>query len=54
MFLFKLNGKRTLFEIDVLISREKLDFGSGALGAVEISFKTFERQALFGRQTLRS
>ena len=54
MFLFKLNGKRTLFEIDVLIYREKLDFGSGALGADEISLKTIERQALFCRQTLRS
>ena len=54
MFLFKLNGKRTLFDIDVLLSREKLEFGSGALGAVHISFKTLERQALFVRQTLRS
>ena len=54
MFLFKLNGKRTLFDIGVLLSREKLDFGSGALGAVDISLKTLERQALFCRQTLRS
>ena len=54
MFLFKLNGKRTFFEIDVLLSREKLEFGSGSLGAVKISFKTFERQAHFVSQTLRS
>ena len=54
MFLFQLNGKRTLFDIDALISREKLEFGSGALGAGEISCKTLERQAHFVRQTLRS
>jgi len=51
---FKLNGKRTLFEIDALISREKLEFGLFFSNAVEISFKTLERQAHFVRQTLRS
>ena len=54
MFLFKLNGKPSILDIDVLLSREKLEFGSGALGAVKISVKTLERQALFCRQTLRS
>ena len=54
MFTFKLNGKPPFFEIGMLLSREKLAFGSGALGAVKISFKTFERHALFYRQTLRS
>ena len=54
MFLFKLNGKHPFFEIDMLISREKLAFGLVFSSAVKISVKTFERQAHFGRQTLRS
>ena len=54
MFIFKLNGKRPLFEIDVLLSKEKLVFGLDFSNAVKISNKTFERQAHSVRQTLRS
>ena len=54
MFIFKLNGKRPLFEIDVHIPLEKLVFGLDFSNAVKISNKTFERQAHSVRQTLRS
>ena len=54
MVIFKLNGKHMFFEIDVLLSREKLDFGLDFSNAVNIPKFFLERQALFRRQTLRS